>query len=570
MRALVRFPTLVLTVSLLLLSGGMLGASLPVSHHAHVALDADGAAAVGEWSAPFDGEVPAVNMILLHNGKVLYWSGLESSGVNGSLDWIFFTAHPLDGVSRIVDLSTGPPTVTIPASAGGAGEDLFCSGQTILPDGRVLTAGGTTWHDLVVPEPFLDGSNNTRIYDPATDTWTRAQDMVNWRWYPSVISAADGDAMAVSGIFHLSKPDSMVTQMESFEAGDWDVVAGGDRLLPLYPRVSVVPGGPLKGDLFYNTVATLWGPAGEHPLEAAWSLQQSYDAVTGWSYQGPSVFGARQHGASVMLTLSSGNGYAPRILAFGGSLARSIAATPVAELADLSTAPPTNTVVPPMAYPRWHLNGLVLPDGDVLAVGGGLYDNVYIHGQDNVPVLPAEIFDVETGTWKEVAAMTVPRMYHSTAVLLPDGRVLVGGHAELPNPWPQAREEIGDTGIALDPQRYETRLEIYSPPYLFRGTRPVIDDAPTEIGYGDGFALDVSSLGTLDSVTLIRPSATTHSFDSTARAIDLDVVSVGGGSVTVTAPPDGDVAPPGWYMLFVKNTHPDGPVPSVARWVHLT
>lgn len=533
-------------------------------------------ATAGAWSAPFDAEVPAINMILLNDGRILYWSGLEADPDSESLDWIFFNDHPLAGQSRVLDLSGAEPSVITPSSPDGAGADLFCSGMTILPDGRVITAGGSEWHDLFIPEAFLDGSQHTRTFDPQTNTWTRVNDMINWRWYPSVISTPDGDAIAASGIFHLTKPDSMVTDIEVYddETDDWDVLEGGDNLLPLYPRVSYVPGGPLKGDLFYNTVATMWGPFGEHPLEARWSLQQTFDPDTEtWRDLMPSVFGVRQHGASVMLPLSADNGYAPTFATFGGALYRSPVATQFTEINDLSTDPPTNSPAESMKYPRWHLNGVLLPDGKVLAVGGGLYDNVYIHGQENVPILPAEIFDPETGEWTEMAAMEVPRMYHSTSVLLPDGRVLVGGHVPLPNPWPQMRDPVGDTGLAINPQTYETRMEIYSPPYLFRGERPEIVTAPAATTYGTTFAVTLDGIDSteqLDSIVLIRPSATTHSFDATGRGIELEVIdNPAPGTFVVQSPPDALVANPGDYMLFVNAVHEDGPVPSVASWIHV-
>lgn len=534
------------------------------------------AATLGAWGTPFDGGVPAINMVVLHDGRILYWSGLESDNVNGDLDWIFFTAHPEAGESRIVDLSTDPPTVTAPTPIQGAGSDLFCSGQTILPDGRVLTAGGSEWHDLFIPEAFLDGSQHTRIFDPATDSWSRVGDMVNWRWYPSVVTNPEGNAVAASGIFHLTKPDSMVTDVEVYDAqsDDWDVVPGADRLLPMYPRVSYVPGGPLKGDLFYNTVATMWGPFGEHPAEATWSLQQTYNHDTGsWRNLAPSVFGVRQHGASVMLPLSADEGYAPTFVTFGGALYRNPVATQVTEINDLSTDPPTNMPAAPMNYPRWHLNGLLLPDGKVLAVGGGLYDTVYLHGQENVPILPAELFDPTTGVWTELAPMAVPRMYHSTASLLPDGRVLVGGHVPLPNPFPQAREEIPGTGVALNPHTFETRLEIFSPPYMFRGDRPAITEAPTSTGFDSPFTIQVSGvddLADLDSVRLVRPGATTHSFDSTSRAVDLVVLSnPAPGTFVVQSPPDALAATPGHYMMFVNAADTEGPLPSEASWIHV-
>ncbi len=522
---------------------------------------------VGRWTTPFDGHVPAINMVLLNDGRVLYWSGVEADATDDDTEWTFFTSEPVWGESRIVDLSTDPPTVTTPNDPHGAAGDLFCAGQMILPDGRVLTIGSSQWTTLPTLTPFLTGGADTRIFDPATDTWTRAPDMSFGRWYPSIIETADGDALAISGITSLSNPLTQVEAVEHWddESTSWSTIEDADRLLPLYPRVTLVPGGPLKGDVFYNTVGTLWGPFGEHPLEALWFFQQTYDTPTNeWRFLGPSTFGVRQHAASVMLPLEADNDYAPRFVTFGGTIERSTAATALTEINDLATDPPTNTPASSMNWPRWHLNGVGLPDGTVLAVGGALYDNVVVHGQPNVPILAAEGYDPATDTWTEFAPMEVPRMYHSTALLLADGRVLVGGHVPLPNPFPAARD-------SYNPQVVENRLEIFEPPYLFRGERPVIRDAPTELSYDQQFAIfaDLPDGRAPDSVVLIHPGSTTHAFDMAQRSIELNVVRAEGNALILESPPDGTVAPPGHYMLFVNGQHPDGPIPSEAAWVHL-
>ena len=520
-------------------------------------------AEAGRWLAPFDGEVPAVNMVLLHTGEVLYWSGVEENG-DDPTDVPFLVTPTKPGETRVLVFEDSAPTILMPGLPDGGAADLFCSGQTILPDGRVLTGGGSEFHGGPNPDtPYiLDGSHDARIFDPLTRNWTVVSDMLLGRWYPSLFTDADGNGVAASGIASLTDPTEHWPQWEQYDAADdsWSGVDGTDQLLPLYPRVFTVPGGPYKGQVFYNTVGTLWGPFGEHPLEATWNFQYVYDPVAdAWTQLGLSTYGVRQHGASVMLQLDPSDGYAPELVTFGGSLWRSFVATAATERNDLSTSPPTNTMAAPMNQARWHLNGVLLPDGDVLAVGGGLYDNVYTIGTENPPVMTAESFDPQTGAWTELAAMSVPRMYHSTALLLPDGRVLAGGHVPLPQePTNPAQEQI-----------HETRLEIFEPPYLFRGERPSILSAPEEITYGEAFDMDVALNGTLDSVVLVHPGATTHAFDSNQRSVRLKVTAQEDGHLRVVAPPDGHVVPPGHYMVFVNRQHPDGAVPSVAAWVHL-
>lgn len=568
-RVLVVFVTIGLTTSPLL-------AFEPFTDGAD-ALDPLGAkstdpAVVGAWEAPFDGEVPAVNMALLADGRVLYYSGVEADESDERHEATFFNAEPLWGESRILKLTDDGPEVTTPTRPHGAAGDLFCSGFVQLPDGRILAAGGTDWDTLPETTTPVQGLTHARVFDPVTDTWSVAADMAHARWYPSVIETPAGEPLVVSGIENLTDPSTMVLPWETYDASadTWTGVEDADRLLPMYPRVSVVPGGPLKGDVFYNTVGTLWGPFGEHPAEATWSLQQSFDPESGaWTMHGPSLFGARQHAATIMLPLSADDGYAPEYVTFGGTLQRSLAAVPFTERIDLSGDSPVNTRAADMHEGRWHLNGVLLPTGDVLAVGGGAYDNVVVHGQENVPVMSAELYDPESDTWTELAEMEVPRMYHSTATLLPDGRVLVGGHVPLPNPFKDLRDTV-------NPQVKESRFEIFDPPYMFADSRPELLTVPGAVDYHEVFGVTVKHDGPIGSVVLVKPGATTHAFDSAQRTVELEIIDsvLGPGdehTLTLRAPPDSVVAQPGPWMLFANGLDADGnPVPSEADFVTLT
>jgi hypothetical protein len=167
------------------------------------------------------------------------------------------------------------------------------------------------------------------------------------------------------------------------------------------------------------------------------------------------------------------------------------------------------------------------------------------------PVYTAEVYDVATNTWRLLPAMNRRRMYHSTAVLLPDGRV-----------WASGTEITG---------AYELNIELYSPGYLFEGDRPVITSAPTTINYGTSFQITTSL--PIATIRLIRLGATTHAQDMDQRSVGLKANPTN-GSYTVTAPANANVAPPGMYMLFVlrpKSASLTGEmmIPSVARIVQV-
>ncbi|HUR67817.1 MAG TPA: galactose oxidase-like domain-containing protein [Candidatus Thermoplasmatota archaeon] len=500
-------------------------------------------------------------MVLLDDGRVLYWGGVEA----GEHDQVFFLEYP-----HVADVGIlAPPYDAASAQMMVRPEemgDLFCAGQTILADGRVLTAGGSEWKTLGEDMTgFVDGEKDTWTFDPATSNWTKMADMSVQRWYPTVMTTSEGNALAASGIDHLPQPQTLNTKLEAFDGEEWSDV-GADNLLPMYPRLFTVPSGPMKGDIFYETDSTLWGPFGEHPLEATWSLQQVLDTDTNtWSVVGPSVFGARQHANTVMLPLDPADDYTARLVTLGGSIGRSIAGTNLVEMTTLGADGVSHDVLPPLAHPRWFPNTVILPDGKLLTTGGGLWDNVYAHGQRSAEVLVAESFDPATGAWTQMAPMTVGRTYHSTSILLPDGRVLVGGHVPLPVPWTAIRDNV-----PFESQIAETRFEIYEPPYLHYGVaRPTITEAPEAIAYGESFTIGSPDADQVVDAMLIHPGATTHAWDVNERAVMLPVQARGAGTLTFTAPPDGDVAMPGPWMLFVRIQSEHGVVPSVAKFVSL-
>jgi hypothetical protein len=197
-----------------------------------------------------------------------------------------------------------------------------------------------------------------------------------------------------------------------------------------------------------------------------------------------------------------------------------------------------------MADPRTHHNLTILPDGSVLATGGGKIKN----GCDiSQPVYEAELWSPVTTSWTTMSAMVTPRLYHSSAVLLPDGRVLVAGGG---------RDQSAPN---------ELSAEIYSPPYLFKGSRPAISSAPSSTTYGAGFTVLTPNATTIASVALMRPGAATHSFNQDQKFINLTFQQTAGG-ITVQAPANSNLAPPGYYMLFLVN---QSGVPSVAAFIQL-
>jgi PKD repeat protein len=398
--------------------------------------------------------------------------------------------------------------------------DMFCNGMVVLSDGRVLINGGTLQYD-----PF-HGEPRNAVYDPATGLFTDVQNMAHGRWYPTVTTLGDGRVMTFSG---LSETGSTNTAVEIYTPGTgWSQEFAAGWTPPLYPRMHLMT----DGRVFYSGSGT-----GSRIFNRSTNTWSGVVATTNYA-------GTRTYGTSVLLPLTPANGYTPRVMIFGGGNP----ATATTEIINLSATPLQWTFGPSMSQARIEMNATILPNGKVLAMGGSVNDEDAATASRN-----ADLYDPAANTFSSAGVNAFPRLYHSGSLLLPDATVaLVGG-----NP---ARGS------------YEQHIEIYSPAYLFNlnGTaalRPTITAVtPGTFGYGASFQVQTPDAANISSVVLVRPGAQTHAFDMEQRLVGLSY-TVGAGVLNVTSPPNGNIAPPGYYMLFILNS---AGVPSVASFVRIT
>src|SRR3954447_14786900 len=510
-----------------------------------------------------------------------------------------------------------PPLSTTEAWNDGA---LFCSDNKFLADGRVISLGGTAYYldpgisngDSAYGISELEGLRSSRIYDPESNTWSISGEMQYGRWYPPAITLPGGKVMVASGITKLLKPlypshpaDSgqNVTETETYDpdAGTWTTnPASANRTLPLFPRLHLLP----DGKVFYNAAGQSFNPAGQSYDEALWNEAAVYDpAAQAWTDLGipgasdgspidPSgdpgnpagdlqgfgipgggsafpIPGFRGSTFSIMLPLAPPYAKASFLTA-GGVLnppsPGSYFATSDSRITTVGTSGGKDTMstkpTGDLSQPRWYPSGVLLPTGQVLAFNGSDRDEVAGPGVE-IAVQKTELYDPATGKWTTLASSHQPRTYHNTAVLLPDGRVLVGGHAPISTLY------LNDTtlpgGFAPHDGR-DPSFEIYSPPYLFHGARPKIEDAPKRIGYGSEIEVETSTpADDIESVVLVRNPSVTHLVDADQRNVVLKVLSRHGNTLRLAAPPKAAVAPPGPYMLFVNRKSSKGPIPSVSR-----
>ena len=463
----------------------------------------------GQW-VTLNTQMPInpVHIALMHNGKVLVVSG------SGNL--------PSDTtyLAGVWDPTTNTVT-TQPVSF-----DMFCNGMVVLPDGRPFVISGTQQYD-----PF-HGEPRTAAYDPVTGNFAQLQSMADGRWYPTATTLSDGRVMIISG---LRQNGNTNTTIEIYKVGvGWSQAYPMSLFTPpLYPRMHLLP----SGSVFYSGPGT--GSAFFNPSNVT-------DPNThGWQ-GGPitNYSGTRTYGSSVLLPLLPSNNYKPVVMIMGGGSP----ATKTTELIDLSASNPQWVNGPLMTQPRIEMDAVILPSGKVLAVNGSTNDE-----DASTASLNADLYDPVANKFSSAGANAFPRLYHSGALLLPDATVmLVGGN----------------------PQRgtYEPHVEIYSPAYLFNSsgtlaTRPAITSVtPGVIGYASSFQVQTPDASTISSVVLVRPGAVTHAFDMDQRLVGLNF-TVGSGVLNVTAPPNGGIAPPGYYLLFILNS---SGVPSVAQFVQLS
>ncbi len=407
-----------------------------------------------------------------------------------------------EGDPQVWDPATGSFTA-IPAPSL-----LFCAGHDFLPDGRLLVAGGHLSDDHGLP--------NTNIFDPVTGSWQVGPPMARGRWYPTNTTLPDGEMLTIGG---RDESGTVVTVPEVWNGSGWRRLTTASLEMPYYPRMFVAP----DGRVFY---------AGEEPQSRYLSV-----AGTGSWTNGPvrRYTPWREYGSAVM--------YEPgKILYVGGG----DPPTNTAEIVDLNQPNPAWAYTAPMAFARRQINATLLPTGDVLVTGGTSGSGF------NNPVgavHAAELWSPATGAWTTLASNAVTRIYHSTTLLLPDGRVLHSGSGDWGGPQPEERS-----------------YEIFSPPYLFRGPRPIITGVtPSEVAYGQTLFVETPDGAGIAKVTFIRLSSVTHAADMGQRLVPLSFTPVSGG-LSVFIPASPNIAPPGPYMLFLVNGNG---VPAVGRIMKL-
>jgi Domain of unknown function (DUF1929)/Carbohydrate binding module (family 6) len=496
-------------------------------------VQAQSPADVGQWGPKFAWPSISIHAVVLPNGKIMSW---DSSAKGDGYD-----ANGQPKVTETVTWLWDPetdPTSTHQTSILNTHTNMFCAGHSLLPDGKLLVVGGHIFN--------LKGFPHTNTYDFKTSTWTAGPNTNKGRWYPTTLVLGNGDVLIANG-FDENGADNQIPQIWKYASNTAlstlrTLNTGGlGEERPYFPMLYQIKNGLVFNAGPQQEMSILdinGGPSGN----GQWTKLKSRDTEF------------RSYGSSVMFKPG-------QILVTGGSgNAPPTSSTTIIDTNTISAGNPnpTVTIAPAMAAARRQHNVTMLPNGEVIITGGtsggGFNDNTN-------PVLFAESWDSNkpTQAFKKLPSMTVPRLYHSIALLLPDGRVLSSGGAGACN----------SSDPLYGPCNHPD-AEIYTPAYLFNpngtlATRPVIGTVPTEITYGGLFSFSTDT--DIAKATLIKLSSVTHSQNFDQRIYDLTSSLVkAGANYTATAPTDTNTYAPGYYMLFGLNA---AGVPSKAKILQL-
>lgn len=458
-------------------------------------------------------------------GPVIPWPHIPVTAANlpdGRI--LSFASNEVDAFPRGPEFSystTWDPASNAFLDTPNNGHDMFCAHLSTLEDGRIFVTGGR------------NRVKTTSVFDFQSNTWSTVEPMNKGRWYPTTLTMPTGSVFTAIGSAGGEYPELWT------EGVGWKHLTGASMqsaVLSLtsnyeniwWPLLHVDP----KGKVFHS------GPTPKmHSIDTTGlgKITQVGPELTEWY---------PKHGATVMYDEG-------KLLVMGGATAgNNQVSTNKAMIIDINGPAPVVTPVAPMANARKFQNGVMLPTGEVLVVGG---NSSGIKFNDSGSILASEIWNPDTKQWRSIASMTSPRNYHSIALLMTDGRVLSGGG-----------------GLCGGCSANHQDSQILSPPYLFNNdgslaTRPTISNAPDTIKYGQTFALQSDQ--DIVKFSMIKMSATTHGVNTDLRYLNVSFQVAGTGLYELTSHANVNVLTPGYWMLFAVNSNG---VPSLAKVVNVS
>ncbi|MFJ2261864.1 galactose oxidase-like domain-containing protein [Streptomyces sp. NPDC087844] len=391
---------------------------------------------------------------------------------------------------------------------------------------------------LALDKKDFQGIKDAYEFDPVAEKYIKVDPMNEARWYPTLTTLSDGKILSLSGLDEIGQLVPGKNEVYDPKTKKW-TYTDGVRQFPTYPAISLMQ----NGKLFYSGANAGYGPDDVGRDPGVWDLETNkFKKLKGMS--DPKRL---ETAGTVLLPPAQDEKY---MVIGGGGVGESKLSSKKTRIIDLLADNPKFVDGPEMEkgtrYPQYS----ILPDDDVL-VSGGSED---YRGRGDTNILQARMYDSKTNEFTRVADPLVGRNYHSGSILLPDGRVMFFGSDSL----------YADKGNTK-PGKFEQRVEIYTPPYLFQGSRPTLSGGPKTIERGESATFTSKHSSAVKSARLIRPSASTHVTDVDQRSIALDFEKTKDG-IEVTVPKSRNLVESGWYMLFVTD---DQGTPSKAQWVKI-
>ncbi|TMW95162.1 hypothetical protein EJD97_009305 [Solanum chilense] len=444
--------------------------------------------------------------------------------------------------------------------------DVWCSSGSVFPDGSLVQTGG-----------FNDGEKVVRVFKPCSNSttnstcdWEEIQGgLIQRRWYSTNHILPDGRQIIIGGrrAFNYEFYPKSASANNSYslpflvKTNDPNKIENN-----LYPFVFLNVDGNLF--IFANNRAILFDYTKNVVLK-------NYPEIPGGNPRNyPST------GSAVLLPLKNlqAQEIQAEVLVCGGAPKGSYTSALNGNFSNALSTCGRITITDP--NPQWIMETMplartmgdmvILPNGNVLIINGAATGTAgWECGRDPVlkPVIyrPDNPFDSRFETQNP---STIPRMYHSTAVLLRDGRVLVGGS----NP----HIYYNFTGVFFPT---ELSLEAFSPSYLDSVSeylRPQITSPASQyaIGYGQRVPIRFKVAGRVDinlvTVTMVAPGFNTHSFTMNQRLLmlvseNVKLIGKNAYQINVVTPNNAKLAPPGYYLLFVVHQN----IPSEGIWVKI-
>ncbi|MFE1529954.1 radical copper oxidase GlxA [Streptomyces rochei] len=391
---------------------------------------------------------------------------------------------------------------------------------------------------LALDKKDFQGIRDTFEFDPVAEKYIKVDPMHEARWYPTLTTLSDGKILSVSGLDDIGQIVPGKNEIYDPKTKEWTYTEQ-ERQFPTYPALFLMQ----NGKIFYSGANAGYGPDDVGRDPGIWDVETNkFTEVPGMSDAD-----MLETANTVLLPPAQDEKY---MVIGGGGVGESKLSSERTRIADLKADDPKFVDGPSLEKGTRYPQASVLPDDSVL-VSGGSED---YRGRSDSNILQARLYHPETNEFERVADPLVGRNYHSGSILLPDGRLMFFGSDSL----------YADKANTK-PGKFEQRIEIYTPPYLYRDSRPDLSGGPQTIERGESGTFTSRAAGSVEKVRLIRPSASTHVTDVDQRSIALDF-KADGDRLTVTVPDNKNLVQSGWYMMFV--TDGEG-TPSKAEWVHV-